>query len=385
MKKSTFIKPIHFFCGLLLLFLTIFIRVTGQSSGRIEINIPEIPGYVTLKCDFHMHTVFSDGLVWPTIRTEEAWMQGLDALSITDHIEYQPHKNDIQANHNRSYELAINSSGSYDLLLIRGAEITRDMPPGHLNAIFLKDANLLDTKEYKDAIKAAINQEAFIFWNHPGWKAQQPDTTRWFPEHTELYEKGWLHGIEVVNGGEYYPEAHQWCLEKKLTMIGNSDIHGISMNYNCAKGKHRPVTLVFAKEKTDKALKEALFDRRTVIYYENILIGEEKFLLPIFNQSVEIKNSDLTIEDGVNVQIHNHSDISYILESHGESKEVTGPKKITLPAHKTILFKINNNLKDFSGEKKVSLPYRVKNLLIAPQEGLPVKINLNMIFVSKEE
>ena len=30
---------------------------------RAPVNLPEVPGYVTLKCDFHIHTVFSDGLV----------------------------------------------------------------------------------------------------------------------------------------------------------------------------------------------------------------------------------------------------------------------------------------------------------------------------------
>lgn len=34
---------------------------TGENSPKFE--IPDIPGYFTMKCDFHMHTVFSDGKV----------------------------------------------------------------------------------------------------------------------------------------------------------------------------------------------------------------------------------------------------------------------------------------------------------------------------------
>ena len=41
-----------------LLLLSIGTIVSGQ---RKIVNLPDIPGYVTLKCDFHMHTVFSDG------------------------------------------------------------------------------------------------------------------------------------------------------------------------------------------------------------------------------------------------------------------------------------------------------------------------------------
>ena len=35
------------------------------AQAKHKINIPDILGYKTLKCDFHMHTVFSDGMVWP--------------------------------------------------------------------------------------------------------------------------------------------------------------------------------------------------------------------------------------------------------------------------------------------------------------------------------
>ena len=54
---------------------------------------------------------------------------------------------------------------------------------------------------------------------------QQPDTTLWWNEHTRLYEEGYMQGIEVANGKKYSPEAQRWCMEKKLTMIGTSDIH----------------------------------------------------------------------------------------------------------------------------------------------------------------
>ena len=50
-----------------------------------------------------------------------------------------------------------------------------------------------------DAVKAAIDQGAFIFWNHPGWK--QPDgRALWYAEQEEVFQKGWLHGLEIVNG-----------------------------------------------------------------------------------------------------------------------------------------------------------------------------------------
>lgn len=32
----------------------------AQMDSRKDVRIPDIPGYLTLKCDFHMHTIFSD-------------------------------------------------------------------------------------------------------------------------------------------------------------------------------------------------------------------------------------------------------------------------------------------------------------------------------------
>ena len=58
---------------------------------RMELRLPAIEGYETLTGDFHIHTVFSDGKVWPDVRVNEAWRDGLDVIAITDHLEYRPH------------------------------------------------------------------------------------------------------------------------------------------------------------------------------------------------------------------------------------------------------------------------------------------------------
>ncbi len=127
-------------CYFLSVALLVFqLNVNAQPNTRRVINIPDIPGYLTLKCDFHMHSVFSDGNVWPSIRVAEAWQEGLDAIAITDHIEYHPHKDDIPVQFGRAYEIARPHADNMGLLLIKAAEITRQMPPGHFNCLFLDD------------------------------------------------------------------------------------------------------------------------------------------------------------------------------------------------------------------------------------------------------
>ena len=133
-------------------FLLTTCLMSGQAQRRNEIQVPDLDGYTTLKCDFHMHSVFSDGLVWPTVRVDEAYRDGLDAISLTEHIEYRPHKQDVVSDHNRSFDLCREQAEKLGILLIKGSEITRAMAPGHFNAIFLSDSNPLEQKDYKDGI-----------------------------------------------------------------------------------------------------------------------------------------------------------------------------------------------------------------------------------------
>ena len=110
---------------LVFLFLSVLSGLTGSAQNRREINIPDILGYKTLKCDFHIHTVFSDGDVWPTVRVQEAWCDGLDVISITDHIEYRPHGKDLPDDFNSGYERAKAQAEELNILLVPGAEITK--------------------------------------------------------------------------------------------------------------------------------------------------------------------------------------------------------------------------------------------------------------------
>lgn len=285
----------------------------AQAQRRNEINVPDLDGYTTLKCDFHIHTVFSDGLVWPTVRVDEAYREGLDAISLTEHIEYRPHKKDIVADHNRSFDVAVKHARNLGIILIKGSEVTRPMAPGHFNAIFLKDSNPLEKEKYQDSFDAAKQQNAFFFWNHPGWDRQQPDTTLWWPEHTELYKKGCMHGIEVANGASYFPEAVGWCLEKNLAMIGSSDIHQpIQASYDFARGEHRTMTFVFAKERSASAIREALDEGRTAVWYQDKVIGKESLLRPFFEKCIDVKEVKRDGK-GVTLSVTNHTDIPLCL------------------------------------------------------------------------
>jgi hypothetical protein len=329
---------------------------------RREIRMPDILGCKTLKCDFHMHTVFSDGLVWPTVRVDEAWQEGLDAIAITDHIEYQPHKKDVPVSHARPYEIALPQAKDKGILLIKAAEITRETPPGHFNALFLNDIKPLDTNDLLDCMAAADKQGAFIFWNHPGWK---PEHKGWFDIHTTMYERKYLRGIEVVNGDSYYPEAHEWALSKNLTFLGNSDIHQPTGLEQMPVGGHRPMTLVFAKDKSIPAIKEALIAGRTAIWFENKIIGRKEYVDALLMGAVRVTDGEREGKKVVRFTIRNDSDLPIELQREGK----LGPKELILPGNTSARVKI-----DIGGsEGPTELTYVARNFLVAPEKGLRVK------------
>ncbi|MHC4744214.1 MAG: Sb-PDE family phosphodiesterase [Planctomycetota bacterium] len=343
--------------------LAVVVSLLLSTAALAKINFPDILGYKTLKCDFHMHTVFSDGSVWPTVRVDEAAREGLDVVSITDHIEYQPHKDDVPTNHNRPFEIAKGSAEKKGILLIKAAEITRETPPGHFNALFLNDIALLDTEEFLDAVEAANKQKAFVFWNHPDWKK---DKKGWFEIHTTLYDNKWFHGIEVANGGGYHLNGHKWCLEKNLTMMSNSDMHGPSLITETTPENHRTMTLVFAKEKTPEAVNEALVKGRTAVWYKDQLIAKDDFLQAIFKAAVRIGDIEKKGKRRVKLALWNNCDLNIRLSRTGE----IGPEQLTLPASGAEILTI----KLPKGTEKIELKYTAENMLIAPEKGLPIKL-----------
>ena len=349
---------------------TIYSQTTHSHSHERIIDFPDIPGYKTITCDLHQHTVFSDGEVWPSIRVQEALKDGLEAISITEHIEYQPHKNDIpHPDRNRSFQIAKKAAEKHELLVINGAEITREMPPGHANAIFLQDANALNHKDVMEAFKEANKQDAFTFWNHPNWVAQRPNGVATLTDlHRQLINEGLLHGIEVVNEHTYSDEALQIALDHNLTIMGTSDIHGlIDWQFKVPEGGHRPVTLVFAKEHSEASLKEGLKERRTAVWFNNTLIGKAEYLVPLIESSLVVKTvGSLSSYEGeslvTQVTIENISDVDFIL------KNLSG---YTLHNHADIVeVKAKRNtvieIKTLEAKTILDLKFKVLNAVIKP-------------------
>ncbi len=103
-----------------------------------------------------------------TFQVDEAWNEGLDAIAITDHIEGNPSRKHVGGDNNSAFEIAKVRAREKNIILIHAGEISRNMPPGHFNALFLDNTNALDKQDWHEAFDEAKKQCAYIIWNHPG-------------------------------------------------------------------------------------------------------------------------------------------------------------------------------------------------------------------------
>ena len=400
---------------LLTLISFIFFNITF-ADGKIEsyksgldrtMSFPDTKEYLTISTDLHTHSVFSDGHVWPNIRVAEARKDNIDVLAITEHLEYQPHIMHIpHENRNAAYIEAKRSASGTDLIVINGSEITREMPPGHINAIFVKDANKLYKFDQKllpeakeliqeraqgaelpeeqmqvienyalgnlypplEALKEAKNQGAFVFWNHPMWGSQASDGIARLDEmHKEFITKDLLHGIEIVNTGTYSEEAFNIALENNLALIGTSDVHDlIEWDYDAHNNEHRPVTLVFAKERNEASIKEALFDRRTVVVFKDRLIGKSEHLLPLLESIISISSNGYRKGTQIlKIEILNNSSANMVLENLSEFNFADSDDLISIPKNG----KDTLQVKTLEVLNNLDLKFRILNALTATKQN----------------
>jgi len=301
---------------------------------RRIIRLPAVNGLVPLKCDFHIHTVFSDGEVWPATRVREAWQDGLDAISITDHTSAVPSKRQVTGGPNSSYEIAKPEAERLGLMLLQGTEITRAKEEGgHLNALFITDAMKTLEVPTEEAVRESVRQGGYIIWNHPGWAI---DSCIMFDVNKRLIESGDIHAVEVFNEAEWYPRALSWCRDFNLAPIATTDIHSLTNNfYRLSEKNPRAMTIVLARENTQEALKEALFKRNTIAFFNGMLAGDSRLLTDFFMASISVKKISTNRDNQHLYLITNPYDVPYVLYFESGKKmtiHANSEFTLTLPA-----------------------------------------------------
>lgn len=286
----------------------------GVTPRRTEIVLPQVKGFNCYKADFHIHTSYSDGRVTPAGRVVEAWIDGLDVIAITDHYEsrsgerkflkviapynpdgkptaYQPASKakSIKADFNAIHQEAVAQveKSGYPMLIIKGCEMARnEQTHGHFNALFLTDINGLYDEDMEVAFRKVKEQGGIVVHNHPAWRRNTSDKTEF---HERVYSEGLVDGVEVANGYTFYPHIVRRCIDEGLTMFGNTDEHTMTAHRFSQAGVFRTMTIVLAKELSEKAIKDAVLKHRTIAYSGGCLIGEESWLVEFLNAAVDCR------------------------------------------------------------------------------------------------
>ncbi|MBT6547521.1 MAG: PHP domain-containing protein, partial [Cryomorphaceae bacterium] len=303
-------------------------------------------------------------------------------IAITDHLEYQPKKEDIpNPDLNRSYVIAKKSVDEKDLIILKGSEITRHMPPGHFNAIFINDANKLLIKgDSLAGIIEANNQGAFVFWNHPHWtsksEGRMDGIAKLDPVHEELISNNLVHGLEVANEDTYSEEALEIAINNNLTVLGNSDIHGlIDWDFDIPNGGHRPLTFVITKDNSQNSIKESLFKGHTFVWFKDLLIGKEENIKPIIESNIKFKSNGYIGETTVlELEVSNLSSVPISLEYQGEYTFHKNSKFLKILPNSS--FKIQ--IKTISKVETISLPFNILNVVTGLRKSLSLDFDLKI-------
>lgn len=389
-----------------LLFSLAIAAICLQAAATVphKAIIPDIPGYLTLKGDFHIHTTFSDAVVWPVTRVDEADYDGLDFMSITDHMDTR-HQHMVKdfgakANRNTSYEIAVKTAKKYGIMVIHGGELTRGSRifPGHFNTHFIKDGDAVaDAAEASDGeswpdefkkeeeairggLKEARRQGGFIVWNHPDWEQQARNETTWWPIHTELLNAGLIDGIEIVNRfSGYDPEAFHWAIEKDLAIVTGTDAHKPMFQWvDYEKGEYRPMTLVFAKERSLKSVREALEARRSVAFADGCVYGKAEWLEPLFRACLQITDVKYS-EKKVTVYLKNVSSIPITLTKAPGGENLTYPRLLYINEGEELSIGINGPDSRYAiGQNEFDVNFAIANWLTDVDTPLVISYHFSM-------
>jgi hypothetical protein len=320
--------------------------------------------------------------VWPTIHVREAWRDGLDVVSLTEHREYRPHASDVTGGALRAYEVARPLAAQLGLILLPGVEITRPVPgnpspwpvgSAHFNALYIQDDEPLDAADLADALGIAKRQGAFITWNHPLFMGRP---AQWYPHVDAVHSQGLFQGIEIVNGDEYSADAFGWALEKGLTILAASDAH-LPMPAHLRSAR-RPVTILFARTRDAAGVRDALDARRTLAWLDDDVWGAEEWVRALWAGALRAAPAQARPGREFVAAIENPTSISFDLAWTPGPLALSHPV-LTVHAGGTTLLHGRTPQDLAPGSHRFELPVDVRNLHPRPGATLPATLPLELV------
>jgi len=218
---------------------------------------PRRGGYLVLQADLHVHSFLGDGVLWPWDLAIEARRRGLDVIAITNHNQI------VAARIGRFFANRMAAP-----LVLVGEEITA--PDYHLIALDIREA-VSGERPVERAIADVHSQRGVAIAAHP--------TRRFRPAYgaaalRELDGAEVAHPLTYSRGPDELREffARLRLVRGRAAAVGSSDYHAFASLGACR-------TYVFASEKSEAAVVEALRQGRTVAFdVEGVAHGDPELI-----------------------------------------------------------------------------------------------------------
>jgi hypothetical protein len=214
--------------------------------------------YQVLKVNLHAHTTYSDGMYTPTQLVNIYKNAGYDVLAITDHSTVA------------GYGEAFSEGNNVGLTVICGEEVTCSWSDGsqkHVVALFINQS--VDVAGYSDieipVIFDAIHAQGGIGVVAHAWRSWN----NWQNYTNEPCIDGW----EVDS-------SMAWVLESGSIYVLDHDFH----NTTWLEGIQSYWTYLLAEDRTEAGVRDALMERRIVIYGNGVLYGSA-YALSLYAQN----------------------------------------------------------------------------------------------------
>ena len=108
-------------------------------------------------------------------------------------------------------------------------------------------------------------------------------------------------------------------------MSANTDVHYPSAERYERYGALRNMTIIFAKDKSEKSLREAIEARRTLALSFGTLAGDEALIRKFFEASVSARKTVVDYKNRADVILTNNSSVEWMLKLDGRNIVVLEP------------------------------------------------------------
>ena len=159
-------------------------------------------------------------------------------------------------------------------------------------------------------------------------------------------------------------------------MLGTSDIHGlVDWTHNAGHGGHRPQTIVLAAQRTQPALREALFAGNTVAWINDDLIGLQRNVEPVVHACLKLEPVGYLPNSSVlDVNLVNSCPLAFTLNNDGlrTLHNITDLVRVERYGSTRLQVRMNDE------RQVLALDVRVLNAQIRPREALRTTLSVNL-------